>query len=230
MAKAARGGVALLSLAVLLSCLISPVQAHEQETFTVILNGTDVSPGDIADEKFLEGSALWFRMFDDTENATMQVSIDLDQDGLYNGTGDNVSVWLVDTCPLDEEGNMTDPDCAKSHLYRFSNSSAGNYTFQITRMVNNTTTNVWTHNITVFKDVHVEPGQPGIGDSFGIGGEEEEEPVESEDTSLDTDKILRAILAVAIVASIGLIISILGDNKHTGDSLGSLAAVQDEEE
>ena len=61
--------------------LLSPsVYAHEQEILNVILVEEEARPGNVTDSAFVEGNGLVFRMRDNTENASMQIRIDLDQD------------------------------------------------------------------------------------------------------------------------------------------------------
>ena len=162
--------------------LLTPsVSAHEQETLNVILVSDEIRPGNVTDTAFVEGNGIVFRMRDSTENASMQIRIDLNQDGVFGGDGDNISVWLTRSCTLDENGTLVDESCAVSHALVFGNSSAGTYAYQVERVVNNSTTDVWNHSVIVHQDIHEEPGQPSIGDCFGAGCDEavsEDEQVE----------------------------------------------------
>ena len=63
--------------------LLTPsVSAHEQETLNVILVSDEIRPGNVTDTAFVEGNGIVFRMRDSTENASMQIRIDLNQDGV----------------------------------------------------------------------------------------------------------------------------------------------------
>ena len=118
--------------------LLSPsVYAHEQEILNVILVEEEARPGNVSDSAFVEGNGIVFRMRDNTENASMQIRIDLNQDGVFNGSEDNVSVWLTRSCSLDENGSLIDKNCAVSHQIIFGNTSQGVYDYQIERMIEN---------------------------------------------------------------------------------------------
>ncbi len=210
--------------------LLTPlVSAHEQETLNVILVEDDVRPGNVTDVAFVEGNGIVFRMRDSTENASMQIRIDLNQDGAFNGAEDNVSVWLTRTCTLDENGTLVDESCAVSHELVFGNNSAGLYAYQVERMVNNSTTHVWNHSITVHPDIHQEPGQPSIGDCFGAGCDEEESGGgQVMQTRSTTESALYAVMAFASLAIFMLILSIRNE-RASRDGPESPVAIQESE-
>jgi len=183
--------------------------AHEQETFNVILVEDEVRPGNVTDTALVEGNGIVFRMSDTTENTSMQIRIDLDQDGTFDGVGDNVSVWLTHSCALDENGSLVDDSCAVSHGYVFGNDSVGTYFYQVERVVDNSTTDVWNYSILVHPDVHEEPGQPNIGDCFGAGCDEDMSVGKEEDSSrTDVESLLYAIMAIASLGIFMLVLSI----------------------
>ncbi len=200
-----------VTLAVFLAViLLSPsVYAHEQEILNVILVEDEARPGNVSDSAFVEGNGLVFRMRDNTANASMQIRIDLDQDGLFNGSEDNVSVWLTRSCSLDENGSLVDENCAVSHQIIFGNTSQGVYDYQIERMVENSTSEVWNYSIRVWPDIHDEPGQPSIGDCFGANCEEESVvDAAANDSSLSLESVLYVIMALATLGIILLVMSI----------------------
>jgi len=210
--------------------LLAPsVSAHEQETLNVILVEDEVRPGNVTDTAFVEGNGIVFRMRDSAQNASMQIRIDLDQDGGFGGDGDNVSVWLTSSCTLDENGTLVDESCAVSHALVFGNSSAGTYAYQVERVVNNSTTHVWNHSIIVHPDVHEEPGQPTIGDCFGAGCDEEksvEQQVEQSRTS--TENALYVVMVFALLGIFMLILSIRNERINK-DYLESIEVAQESE-
>ena len=210
--------------------LLTPsVSAHEQETLNVILVSDEIRPGNVTDTAFVEGNGIVFRMRDSTENASMQIRIDLNQDGGFGGDGDNISVWLTRSCTLDENGTLVDESCAVSHALVFGNSSAGTYAYQVERVVNNSTTDVWNHSVIVHQDIHEEPGQPSIGDCFGAGCDEavsEDELVEQ--SSITTENTLYAVMVFAALGIFMLAISIRNDRANR-DGPESIELTQESE-
>ncbi len=171
----------------------------------------------MTDTAFVERNGIVFRMRDSTENTSMQIRIDLDQHGGFGGDGDNVSVWLTRSCALDENGTLEDESCAVSHAFVFGNSSAGTYAYQVERVVNNTTTDVWNHSIIVNPDIHEEPGQPTIGDCFGAGCDEEISPDEEEKSSTTTENALYVVMVFASLGIFMLILSIRNERINKDD-------------
>ena len=104
MGQKSKFSVLLLSLCLLL--MAPTASAHEQETLNIILVEDNVRPGNVTDQTFVESNGLVFRMRDNTENVSMRVLIDLNIDGLFNGTLDNVSSWLTRSCELDGNGSL----------------------------------------------------------------------------------------------------------------------------
>ena len=81
-------GMKVLVVFFTLFFLMPSASAHEQETLNVILIDDEVRPGNVTDTAFVEGNGIVFRMRDSTENASMQIRIDLNQDGVFGGDGD----------------------------------------------------------------------------------------------------------------------------------------------
>ena len=195
----------------------TPLQAHEQQTLTVIMNDEGVVSGNITDPAFVQGHAVWFRMFDDTNNTTMTVRLDIDQDGVFNASNDFDSGELVRECELDENGSLVDDSCAVSSLYAFDfNTTVGTYKFWVHRNHNGTKT-VWNHSIMVHKDVHEEDG-PSPGDCFGIGCIDENTAEEEVVTTADNDSPTVVLLAiVSLVGMIALTLSIAKEQRKKTD-------------
>ena len=210
--------------------LLTPsVSAHEQETLNVILVSDEIRPGNVTDTAFVEGNGIVFRMRDSTENASMQIRIDLNQDGVFGGDGDNMSVWLTRSCTLDENGTLVDESCAVSHALVFGNSSAGTYAYQVERVVNNSTTDVWNHSVIVHRDIHEEPGQPSIGDCFGAGCDEVISIDEELEQSLSSTEV--ALYAVMVFAALGIFMLVLSirNERANQDVFESVKDVQESE-
>ena len=208
-------GLKVLVVFFTLFFLMPPASAHEQETLNVILVDDEVRPGNVTDTAFVEGNGIVFRMRDSTENASMQIRIDLNQDGFFGGDGDNMSVWLTRSCTLDENGTLVDESCAVSHALVFGNSSAGTYAYQVERVVNNSTTDVWNHSV--------------IGDCFGAGCDEAVSDDEQVEQSLiTTENTLYAVMVFAALGIFMLALSIRNERANQ-DVFESVKDVQESE-
>ena len=204
--------IAILAVFLTMVLLSPSVYAHEQEILNVILVEEEARPGNVTDSAFVEGNGLVFRMRDNTENASMQIRIDLDQDGVFNGSEDNVSVWLTRSCSLDENGSLIDENCAVSHQIIFGNTSQGVYDYQIERMIENSTSEIWNYSIQVWPDIHEEPGQPSIGDCFGANCEDGGDvDAAATDSNGSLESMLYLIMALATLGIIILFSSIRKD-------------------
>ena len=204
--------IAILAVFLTMVLLSPSVYAHEQEILNVILVEEEARPGNVTDSAFVEGNGLVFRMRDNTENASMQIRIDLDQDGVFNGSEDNVSVWLTRSCSLDENGSLIDENCAVSHQIIFGNTSQGVYDYQIERMIENSTSEIWNYSIQVWPDIHEEPGQPSIGDCFGANCEDGGDvDAATTDSNGSLESMLYLIMALATLGIIILFSSIRND-------------------
>ena len=206
----------MLAVAALLVLMVfsTPLQAHEQQTLTVIMNDEGVVSGNITDPAFVQGNAIWFRMFDDTNNTTMTVRLDIDRDGVFNASNDFDSGELVRECELDENGSLVDDSCAVSSLYAFDfNATVGSYQFWVHRNHNGTET-VWNHSIMVHKDVHEEDG-PSPGDCFGIGCIDENTADEEVVATTESDNSTVVLLAViSLVGMVALTLSIAKEQRE----------------
>ena len=79
--------VTVVLLFLVLPCV--SVQAHTPNVMMSILKDSGPEPKDILETAgFVEGDGIKFKMSDDTNNATMRVSIDLDLDGKFNESDD----------------------------------------------------------------------------------------------------------------------------------------------
>lgn len=202
-------------MALVAMMLLLPVaQAHEQKTLTVILVEDGSVNGNISDAAFVQGNAVWFRMEDSSNNASLVVHVDVDMDGTYNETHDFASPMLYNSCELDENGSKVNDACFTSSTYAFAaNATVGNYTYWVMQYQNGTNT-TRTYNIAVHEDVHVEDG-PTAGDCFGIGCDE----VVQDETETDTETTTAAqsvqmLLAIlALVGMIGLSLSIISERR-----------------
>tara|TARA_B110000305_G_scaffold231130_1_gene284200 strand:- start:10640 stop:11368 length:729 start_codon:yes stop_codon:yes gene_type:complete len=206
---------AVLSLVVLVGLMsLGQATAHEQETYNVIVVADGPMPANITDSDFVQGNAVVFRMKDTTENASIRISIDVDQDGVYENTTNATSVWLVASCELAENGTLVDENCAVSHGYEFAfDAPPGTYTYRLERAINNSVVTDKEYSITLWKDVHEEPGVPNMGECFGIGCDEEVIEAASDETT--REEALLVVAAVAAIGTFGLALSIFREPKQS---------------
>jgi len=217
MSELGRRPLGVLVIALFATAMLSGVSAHEQETYNVIVVADGPMPANITDSGFVQGNAVVFRMKDTTENASIRITIDTDLDGVFNESLDNTSAWLVETCALTENGTLADEDCVVSHMYAFDlNATTGDYAYRYERAVNGTVVSSENLTITLQKDVHEEPGVPGMGDCFGIGCEEEVD-VQTDDN--ENNAVIIAVMIGAIIGIIGLSVSIIKESKEAEQML-----------
>ncbi|MDP6363228.1 MAG: hypothetical protein QF633_08370 [Candidatus Poseidoniaceae archaeon] len=203
---------ALLVAALIGLLTLTHASAHEQETYNIIVIADGPMPANITDSGFVQGNIVVFRMKDTTENASIRVTIDTDQDGVFNGSTDDMSVWLVQSCELTENGTLVDETCAVSHSYEFNiNATVGDYGYLFERAINESIVTNETYTISLQKDVHEEPGVPTLGECFGIGCEADVVAQEVEESQTE---LLIIVMGVAIVGIIGLSISIMNESKE----------------
>ena len=205
-----RGALLVAALIGLLT--LTHASAHEQETYNIIVVADGPMPANITDSGFVQGNIVVFRMKDTTENASIRVTIDTDQDGVFNSSTDDMSVWLVQSCELTENGTLVDETCAVSHSYEFNiNATVGDYGYLFERAINESIVTNETYTISLQKDVHEEPGVPTLGECFGIGCEADVVAQEGEESQTE---LLIIVMGVAIVGIIGLSISIMNESKE----------------
>ena len=230
MGKAWMGfGIAALMVTVLAS---GSVHAHEQQTLTIILNDSGAVVGNISDPAFVQGNALWFKMHDTTENATMQIGIDLDGDGVLNSTVDFMSSTLVEACELDENGSLVDETCAVSATYIFPlNATVGSYQYWVMKDVNDSTTN-WTYAIQLYEDIH-DDGGPAPGDCFGAGCDDPVKTTDGGGEVVESDGFSQNDLVkfTAVIAGIGVVfltLSIQNERKENDGGKQYTTALEEE--
>ena len=182
----------------ILLMLVTPVAAHSQNTFTLLLKGDGPTPGNVSNG-VVQGDSIWFWMVDSTNNSSMVVSLE-------KGNITLTSTNLTKSCELNEDGNKSDPDCQVRFDVLFNlTTDLGEWDMNIERWVNNESNGSWQGSIVISEDNHVEPGgPPGLGSCFGTDCEEEiQESVSSNSNTNDGNKSL--IIAIAVISGIGVI-------------------------
>ena len=110
--------------AIILSCLFIPsASAHEPNTFTMIIGEEEVIPSNVTGQVLFTNDSVWFRNVDDRENITHQIRLDIDGDGLFNGTEDISSGDLYSSCELDENGTKINQECEVIYKVLFNEST-----------------------------------------------------------------------------------------------------------
>tara|TARA_B100001741_G_scaffold223561_1_gene185687 strand:- start:192 stop:791 length:600 start_codon:yes stop_codon:yes gene_type:complete len=179
------------------------VQAHTPNVMMSILKEDGPAPKDVLETAgFVAGDGVKFKMGDLTNNSTIRVSIDIDDDGVFNESIDYFSPWLVYDCQYDENGTLLISECVESDVFYFNGTnSSGIYSYQVERMINGSHTDFWVNTIFVGVDIHEEGGLPSVGDCFGAGCEDVEE-LGSDDSNSNKD----LISALMVISAIGLVV------------------------
>tara|TARA_B100001540_G_scaffold220741_1_gene195134 strand:- start:194 stop:865 length:672 start_codon:yes stop_codon:yes gene_type:complete len=198
----------------ILFILMSPciaVQAHTPDIFTVIIKDDRPYPDNIPESTgFVEGDGAWFRMMDSTNNSTIRVSIDIDDDGVFNESVDYFSPWMVFDCQYDENGTLLNSECVESDVFYFNGTNgSGIYSYQVERMVNGSHTDFWVNTIFVGVDIHEEGDLPGVGDCFGAGCEEVEDL--SGDVNDSKEDLISALMVISAIGLVVVSLSILSE-------------------
>jgi len=110
--------------AIILSCMFMPsATAHEPNTFTMIIGQEEVIPSNVTGQVLFTNDSVWFRNVDDRENITHTIRLDIDGDGLFNGTEDISSGELYSSCELDENGTKINQECEVIYKVLFNEST-----------------------------------------------------------------------------------------------------------
>ncbi|DAC28464.1 MAG TPA: hypothetical protein D7H99_02285 [Candidatus Poseidoniales archaeon] len=179
-----------------------------------ILKEEGPAPEDVLETAgFVAGDGIKFKVGDTTNNTSMRISIDLDNNGLFNDSVDFVSPWMVYDCVYDENGTLLDENCSESVVFYFNGTNgSGIYDYQLERMVNGSHTNFWLNTIFVGIDDHSESDLPSVGDCFGAGCEEEVVD-SSEGVEEGYEKYIPLLMIVSAVGLVGVTISLINEKK-----------------
>ena len=97
--------------------------AHEPNTFTMIIGQEEVIPSNVTGQVLFTNDSVWFRNVDDRENITHTIRLDIDGDGLFNGTEDISSGERYSSCELDENGTKINQECEVIYKVLFNEST-----------------------------------------------------------------------------------------------------------
>ena len=189
--------IPLLAVALI---MLPPVTAHEAKDYTILLTSEGTSPDSVPEGVLVTTDRLFFMMVDDRNDTRHMVSMDVDNDGSYDGSDDLSSPWLTSSCELDEEGNKTDRDCKVTYTLILGPENGilpGNITLLIKIQENENLTNHTLH-ASFTEDVHMPPQN--------IQPEEDSQPEAESDATLGDSLLPRLAVAGILV---GVIVAIL---------------------
>lgn len=189
--------IPLLAVALI---MLPPVTAHEAKDYTILLTSEGTSPDSVPEGVLVTTDRLFFMMVDDRNDTRHMVSMDVDNDGSYDGSDDLSSPWLTSSCELDEEGNKTDPDCKVTYTLILGPENGilpGNISLLIKIQENENLTNHTLH-ASFTEDVHMPPQN--------IQPEEDSQPEAESDATLGDSLLPRLAVAGILV---GVIVAIL---------------------
>ncbi len=132
---------------------IQPASAHEPNTFTIIVGEDEPIPNNVTGQVLFTNDSVWFRNVDSRENITHQIRLDIDGDGMFNGTEDISSGELYSSCELDENGTKVDEECEVIYKVLFNETTgliSGIFHYEDVRSDGI----VYTGRLVVNKDVH----------------------------------------------------------------------------
>jgi len=99
-------------LLVLLSTITIPSGvAHESKEYTILLTEQGMTPSSVPDDILVETDYLFFIDVDEREGVSHRIQLDVDGDGIFDGTDDISTAWLTGSCELDENGSKVESDC-----------------------------------------------------------------------------------------------------------------------
>jgi hypothetical protein len=189
--------IPLLAVALI---MLPPVTAHEAKDYTILLTSEGTSPDSVPEGVLVTTDRLFFMMVDDRNDTRHMVSMDVDNDGSYDGSDDLSSPWLTSSCELDEEGNKTDPDCKVTYTLILGPENGilpGNMSLLIKIQENENLTNHTLH-ASFTEDVHLPPQN--------IQPEEDSQPEAESDDTLGDSWLSRLAMAGILI---GVTVAIL---------------------
>ena len=179
-------------------CLTAPTTtAHDPTTFTVIVGENGAVPANITGQVLFTNDSIWFRNVDNSENITHHLTIDMDGDGLYNGTEDISSGNLSSSCALDDNGTKLDSTCEviwKVALNASTGIISGTFDYIDERSDGNLTSGRFVVNL----DDH--PANVGPDPNYSLEVDEEQDENVGESTGSDQQMLVVISMSAAIAA------------------------------
>ena len=190
---------ALIPLLAAALIMLPSVAAHESKDYTILLTSEGTSPDSVPEGVLVTTDRLFFMMVDNRNDTRHMVSVDVDNDGSYDGPDDLSSPWLTSSCELDEEGNKTDPECKVTYTLILGPENGilpGNISLLINIYENENITN-YTLYASFTEDVHMPPQN--------LQPVEDPQP-EAEPDATITDEWLSILAMVGIVIGVTMAI------------------------
>jgi hypothetical protein len=203
---------ALIPLLATALILLPSVAAHEAKDYTILLTSEGTSPDSVPEGVLVTTDRLFFMMVDNRNDTRHMVTLDVDNDGSYDGPDDLSSPWLTSSCELDEEGNKTDPGCKVTYTLILGPENGilpGKISLLINVNENENITN-YTLNASFTEDIHTPPQnlQPA----------EDSQPEVEPDNAVITDAWLSRLAMVGILigvtAAVISILALIRDNEQ----------------
>ena len=194
---------AMLVTIIIASCLFIPsASAHDPNTFTIIIGEEGPIPTNVTGQVLFTNDSVWFRNVDSAENITHIIRLDIDGDGLFNGTEDISSGELHDSCELDENGTKVNEQCEVVFKVLF-NESTGliSGVFDYEDISSNGT--VYTGRIVVNKDVHTT--NVGPNPNYSTENQDNDEGVTHSDNNRQKLIVLSMSAGIAAIAILMII-------------------------
>jgi hypothetical protein len=180
----------LLTYLMILSSMLtlSSISAHDGEQYTILLAADELRPENAS---FELGVDAYFRMADSRENMSHNITVDTNQDGVFNESDWN-SGELVYSCETDENGTKNDSTCNKSVELLF-NTTTGVFPYKVEL----------SDGVAMFGNITIEEeddGESTLEDCTGQACMDEDEVRDAlgiEDEPVDYQK--RLLLVVALI-------------------------------
>ena len=167
---------------------LSSISAHDGEQYTILLAADELRPENAS---FELGVDAYFRMADSRENMSHNITVDTNQDGVFNEYDWN-SGELVYSCETDENGTKNDSTCNKSVELLF-NTTTGVFPYKVEL----------SDGVAMFGNITIEEeddGESTLEDCTGQACMDEDEVRDAlgiEDEPVDYQK--RLLLVVALI-------------------------------
>jgi len=167
---------------------LSSISAHDGEQYTILLAADELRPENAS---FELGVDAYFRMADSRENMSHNITVDTNQDGVFNESDWN-SGELVYSCETDENGTKNDSTCNKSVELLF-NTTTGVFPYKVEL----------SDGVAMFGNITIEEeddGESTLEDCTGQACMDEDEVRDAlgiEDEPVDYQK--RLLLVVALI-------------------------------
>jgi hypothetical protein len=182
---------------------LSSISAHDGEQYTILLAADELRPENAS---FELGVDAYFRMGDSRENMSHNITVDTNQDGVFNESDWN-SGELVYSCETDENGTKNDSTCNKTAELLF-NTTTGVFPYKVEL----------SDGVTMFGNITIEEeddGESTLEDCTGQACMDEDEVRDAlgiEDEPVDYQKRL-LLVVVLILGGSGVYLLMSDKNK-----------------